>query len=84
MTESIYGFMVSGIFPLSMVKHLSFLIIRSTCTLTLAIRRVAVDAPALMLPFLMSGGANNLVSCKANRSWMLNPLSAITTSSGSS
>jgi hypothetical protein len=41
---------------------------------TLAIRLVMVEAFDDTVPFLIMGGAINLVSRKASRSWMLNPL----------
>lgn len=66
--EVTYGFIVSGITPLSIQKHFNFLIALSTWMRTLAILLVMVEAFDDTVPFLMIGGAINLVSRKASRS----------------
>lgn len=82
MIEFTYCSSVKGITPVRMVKHFSFLIKRSTCTHSFAILLVIVEALAESLPFFISGGASSFVCRRANRSWMLNPLSAIIVSPG--
>ena len=54
----------------------------STCTLALATLLVAVDAQADSLFLAIIGGAIRRALRTARRSWILNPLSAITQSSG--
>ena len=59
--EFTYGLNVNGITPLNILKHLSFLINRSTCTQGFAILLVAVEVLAEILPFFIKGGTSNLV-----------------------
>jgi hypothetical protein len=58
--EVTYGFIVSGITPLSILKHFNFLIAVSTWMRTVAIRLVMVEAFDDTVPFLIIGGAINL------------------------
>ena len=80
--ELTYGLHVRGITPLRKLNNFSRLIMCSIWTLEVATHLVAVDARAdtLFLPII--GGAISTVPCKAKRSWILKPLSAITASPG--
>ena len=78
-----YGLHVRGITPVWKLNDFSRLIMRSIWTFEVATRLVAVDARADTLFLGIIGGAISKVSCKAKRSWMLKPLSAITASPGS-
>ena len=69
--------------PLSILKHFNFRIILSTCTLDVATLLVAVEACDDTFLLDMTGGAIRTAPLRAKKSRMLNPLSAITISPGS-
>lgn len=78
-----YGFIVNGKTPLTIAKHFNFLIIRSTWMRDVAILLDMVEVSEDATLFLIIGGAINFVWRSANKSWTLDPLSAIITSPGS-
>ena len=80
--ELTYGLHVRGITPLRKLNNFSHLIMCSVWTLDVATHLVAVDAHADTLFLRIIGGAISTVSCRAKRSCMFKPSSAITESPG--